>query len=168
MKLYEITAPCHFGMEAVLKREIYDLGYDIKQVEDGRVTFLGDAEAVVRANIFLRSAERILLTLGRFKAESFEELFQGVKQIAWEEIIPKNGKFWVKKASTAKSKLFSSSDIQSIVKKAIVERLKNHYHIQWFEEDGDEYPLRVFIYKDEVTVALDTTGESLHKEATER
>lgn len=163
MKLYEITAPCHFGMEAVLKREIYDLGYDIKQVEDGRVTFLGDAEAVVRANIFLRSAERILLTLGRFKAESFEELFQGVKQIAWEEIIPKNGKFWVKKASTAKSKLFSSSDIQSIVKKAIVERLKNHYHIQWFEEDGDEYPLRVFIYKDEVTVALDTTGESLHK-----
>ena len=163
MKLYEITAPCHFGMEAVLKREIYDLGYDIKQVEDGRVTFLGDAEAVVRANIFLRSAQRILLTLGRFKAESFEELFQGVKQIAWEEIIPKNGKFWVKKASTAKSKLFSSSDIQSIVKKAIVERLKNHYHIQWFEEDGDEYPLRVFIYKDEVTVALDTTGESLHK-----
>lgn len=163
MKLYEITAPCHFGMEAVLKREIYDLGYDIKQVEDGRVTFLGDAEAVVRANIFLRSAERILLTLGRFKAESFEELFQGVKQIAWEEIIPKNGKFWVKKASTAKSKLFSSSDIQSIVKKAIVERLKNHYHIQWFEEDGEEYPLRVFIYKDEVTVALDTTGESLHK-----
>lgn len=163
MKLYEITAPCHFGMEAVLKREIYDLGYDIKQVEDGRVTFLGDAEAVVRANIFLRSAERILLTLGRFKAESFEELFQGVKQIAWEEIIPKNGKFWVKKASTVKSKLFSSSDIQSIVKKAIVERLKNHYHIQWFEEDGDEYPLRVFIYKDEVTVALDTTGESLHK-----
>ena len=90
-------------------------------------------------------------------------MFQGVKQIAWEEIIPKNGKFWVKKASTAKSKLFSSSDIQSIVKKAIVERLKNHYHIQWFEEDGDEYPLRVFIYKDEVTVALDTTGESLHK-----
>ena len=158
MKLYEITAPCHFGMEAVLKREIYDLGYDIKQVEDGRVTFLGDAEAVVRANIFLRSAERILLTLGRFKAESFEELFQGVKQIAWEEIIPKNGKFWVKKASTAKSKLFSSSDIQSIVKKAIVERLKNHYHIQWFEEGGNEYPLRVFIYKDEVTVALDTTG----------
>lgn len=163
MKLYEITAPCHFGMEAVLKREIYELGYDIKQVEDGRVTFLGDAEAVVRANIFLRSAERILLTLGRFKAQSFEELFQGVKAIEWEALIPKNGRFWVKKASTAKSKLFSTSDIQSIVKKAIVERLKNHYHIQWFEEDGDEYPLRVFIYKDEVTVALDTTGESLHK-----
>lgn len=163
MKLYEITAPCHFGMEAVLKREIYDLGYDIKQVEDGRVTFLGDAEAVVRANIFLRSAERILLCLGRFKAESFEELFQGVRAIAWEEVLPANAKFWVKKAASAKSRLFSPSDIQSIVKKAIVERLKGHYHIQWFAEDGDEYPLRVFIYKDEVTVALDTTGESLHK-----
>ena len=163
MKLYEIIAPCHFGMEAILKREIYDLGYDIKQVEDGRVTFLGDAEAVVRANIFLRSAERVLLCLGRFKAESFEELFQGVKAIAWEDILPENARFWVKKASTAKSKLFSSSDIQSIVKKAIVERLKRQYRIEWFKEDGEAYPLRVFIYKDEVTIALDTTGESLHK-----
>lgn len=163
MKLFEIVAPCHFGMEAVLKREIYDLGYDIKQVEDGRVTFLGDAEAVVRANIFLRTADRILLSLGRFKAESFEELFQGIKAIAWEEIIPKNGKFWVKKASTAKSRLFSAPDIQSIVKKAIVERMKSHYKIQWFEESGDEYPLRIFIYKDEVTVSLDTSGEPLHK-----
>ncbi len=163
MKLYEIIAPCHFGMEAILKREIYDLGYDIKQVEDGRVTFLGDAEAVVRANIFLRSAERVLLCLERFKAESFEELFQGVKAIAWEDILPENARFWVKKASTAKSKLFSSSDIQSIVKKAIVERLKRQYRIEWFKEDGEAYPLRVFIYKDEVTIALDTTGESLHK-----
>ncbi len=163
MKTFELIAPCHFGMEAVLKREIYDLGYDVTLVEDGRVTFIGDAEAIARANIFLRTAERILLCFARFKATSFEELFQGVKAVAWEEYIPKNGKFWVKKASTAKSKLFSSSDIQSIVKKAMVERLKEHYHIEWFSEDGDEFPFRIFIYKDEVTVALDTTGESLHK-----
>ena len=163
MKTFELIAPCHFGMEAVLKREIYDLGYDVTLVEDGRVTFIGDAEAIARANIFLRTAERILLCFARFKATSFEELFQGVKAVAWEDYIPKNGKFWVKKASTAKSKLFSSSDIQSIVKKAMVERLKEHYHIEWFSEDGDEFPFRIFIYKDEVTVALDTTGESLHK-----
>ena len=163
MKTFELIAPCHFGMEAVLKREIYDLGYDVTLVEDGRVTFIGDAEAIARANIFLRTAERILLCFARFKATSFEELFEGIKAVAWEDYIPKNGKFWVKKASTAKSKLFSSSDIQSIVKKAMVERLKEHYHIEWFSEDGDEFPFRIFIYKDEVTIALDTTGESLHK-----
>ena len=163
MKTFELIAPCHFGMEAVLKREIYDLGYDVTLVEDGRVTFIGDAEAIARANIFLRTAERILLRFARSKATSFEELFQGIKAVAWEDYIPKNGKFWVKKASTAKSKLFSSSDIQSIVKKAMVERLKEHYHIEWFSEDGDEFPFRIFIYKDEVTIALDTTGESLHK-----
>ena len=163
MKLYEITAPCHFGMEAVLKKEIYDLGYDIKRVEDGRVTFSGDDEAIVRANMFLRTAERVLLNLGRFHAESFEELFQGVSKIPWEDVLPKDAKFWVKKASTAKSKLYSAPGIQSIVKKAIVERLKKHYHTSWFEESGEAYPLRVFIYKDEVTVALDTSGEHLHK-----
>ncbi|MCI6020005.1 MAG: class I SAM-dependent RNA methyltransferase [Clostridiales bacterium] len=163
MKVFELIAPCHFGMEAVLKKEIFDLGYDVTLVEDGRVSFAGDAEAIARANIFLRSAERILLCLARFKATTFEELFQGVKAVPWEDYIPENGRFWVKKASTAKSKLFSSSDIQSIVKKAMVERMKNHYRTEWFKEDGDEFPLRVFIYKDEVTVALDTTGDSLHK-----
>ena len=163
MKVFELIAPCHFGMEAVLKKEIFDLGYDVTLVEDGRVSFAGDAEAIARANIFLRSAERILLFLARFKATTFEELFQGVKAVPWEDYIPENGRFWVKKASTAKSKLFSSSDIQSIVKKAMVERMKNHYRTEWFKEDGDEFPLRVFIYKDEVTVALDTTGDSLHK-----
>lgn len=163
MKVFELIAPCHFGMEAVLKKEIFDLGYDVTLVEDGRVSFAGDAEAIARANIFLRSAERILLCLARFKATTFEELFQGVKAVPWEDYIPENGRFWVKKASTAKSKLFSSSDIQSIVKKAMVERMKSHYRTEWFKEDGDEFPLRVFIYKDEVTVALDTTGDSLHK-----
>ena len=163
MKKFEIIAPCHFGLEAVLKKEIIDLGYDITEVSDGRVTFAGDADAVCRANIGLRTAERVLIKVGSFHAESFEELFQGTKSLPWEEFIPVNGRFWVKKASSVKSKLFSPSDIQSIMKKAMVERMKLSYHTDWFKEDGDDYPVRVFLLKDEVTVALDTTGDSLHK-----
>ncbi|MCR4814803.1 MAG: class I SAM-dependent RNA methyltransferase [Lachnospiraceae bacterium] len=163
MGYLKLTAPCHFGLEAVLKKEILDLGYDIDEVSDGRVTFLGDAEAICYGNVFLRSAERILLITGTFHAETFEELFQGTRAIPWEEYIPKNGKFWVTKAASVKSKLFSPSDIQSIMKKAMVERLKDRYGIEWFEETGEDYPVRVFIKNDEVTVALDTTGVSLHK-----
>jgi putative N6-adenine-specific DNA methylase len=158
-----LIAPCHFGLEAVLKKEIIDLGYDITEVSDGRITFAGDADAVCRANIGLRTAERILIKVGSFHAESFEELYQGVKELPWEEFIPERGKFWVKKASSVKSKLFSPSDIQSITKKAIVEKLKLSYHTDWFKEDAESYPIRVFLMKDEVTVALDTTGDSLHK-----
>lgn len=163
MRKMELIVPCHFGLEAVLKREITDLGYEIIRTEDGRVTFLGDEDAVCRANIFLRSAERVLIKIGSFPAETFEELFQGTKALNWEEFIPKDGKFWVAKAASVKSKLFSPSDIQSIMKKAMVERLKEHYGISWFEESGDQFPVRVFLYKDEVTVGLDTTGDSLHK-----
>ena len=163
MKMYQLVAPCHFGLEAVLKREIYDLGYEITQVEDGRVTFEGDAEAICRANVFLRTAERVLLLVGRFRATTFDELFEGVKALPWEEYLPKDAKFWVKKASSIKSKLFSSSDIQSIVKKAVVERLKREYEVEWFPEDGAAYQIRVFLLKDEVMVTLDTSGESLHK-----
>ena len=163
MERFELIAPCHFGLEAVMKREILDLGYEVSQVEDGRVTFIGDAEAVCRANIFLRTTERILLKVGSFKAETFEELFQGTRAIPWEQYIPRDGKFWVAKASSIKSKLFSPSDIQSIMKKATVERMKGAYGITWFPEDGASYPLRVFLYKDVVTVAMDTSGDSLHK-----
>ena len=163
MMRFELIAPCHFGLEAVLKKEIIDLGYDITEVADGRVTFEGDADAVCRANIGLRTAERILIKVGSFHAESFEELFQGTKALPWEEFIPENGKFWVKKASSVKSKLFSPSDIQSIMKKAMVERMKASYNTDWFKEDGEDFPVRVFLMKDEVTVALDTTGDSLHK-----
>lgn len=159
----EIIVPCHFGLEAVLKKEIYDLGYEILKVEDGRVTFEGDAEAVCRANIFLRTAERVLVKAGEFTAETFDELFEGIKAIPWEDYIPKDSRFWVTKASSIKSKLFSPSDIQSIVKKAMVERLKQHYHVEWFPEDGASYPLRIFLLKDRVTAAIDTSGESLHK-----
>lgn len=159
----EYIVPCHFGLEAVLKREIQELGYEISQVEDGRVSFYGDELALCRANIFLRSAERVLLKAGEFYAATFEELFQGTKQIPWEQYIPENGKFWVTKAASVKSKLFSPSDIQSIMKKAMVERLKEHFRKSWFPEDGAAYPVRVFIKKDLVTVGIDTTGESLHK-----
>ena len=163
MRKFELIAPCHFGMEAVLKREIKDLGYDITEVADGRVTFLGDEEALCRANIFLRTAERILVKVGSFHAETFEELFQGTRSLPWEEYIPTDGKFWVAKAASVKSKLFSPSDIQSIMKKAMVERLKESYGISWFREDGESFPVRVFLMKDHVTVGLDSTGESLHK-----
>lgn len=163
MRRFELIAPCHFGMEAVLKREIDDLGYDITEVADGRVTFYGDEEALCRANIFLRTAERILIKIGSFHAETFEELFQGTRELPWEDYIPEDGKFWVAKAASVKSKLFSPSDIQSIMKKAMVERLGKVYGIQWFQENGESFPIRVFLMKDEVTVGLDSTGESLHK-----
>ena len=159
----ELIAPCHFGLEAVLRREITDLGYEISEVEDGRITFLGDEEAVCRANIFLRTAERVLIKVGSFHAETFEELFQGTKALEWESYIPADGKFWVAKAASVKSKLFSPSDIQSIMKKAMVERLKGVYKVSWFPDTGAPFPVRVFLKKDEVTVGLDTTGESLHK-----
>ena len=163
MNTYELIAPCHFGLEAVLKREIYDLGYEIVSVENGKVTFTGDAEAICRANINLRTAERVLLKVGQFKAVTFTELFDHVAELPWEEFIPEDGKFWVTKANSVNSKLFSSSDIQSIVKKAIVERLKKKYQTGWFKENGSAYPLRVTIMKDIVTISLDTTGDSLHK-----
>ena len=163
MRTFDLLVPCHFGLEAVLKREIYDLGYEITKVEDGRVTFEGDEEAVCRANIFLRTAERVMIQVGRFKATTFEELFQGIRNLPWDEYIPEDGKFWVKKASSINSKLFSPSDIQSIAKKAMVERMKQKYHKEWFKEDGASYPVRIFLLKDEVTVALDTSGDSLHK-----
>lgn len=163
MKQFEYISPCHFGLEAVLKRELMDLGLEITKVEDGKVTYTGDENTCARANVFLRTTERVLLKVGSFQAETFEELFENTKAIAWEEFLPKDAKFWVAKANSVNSKLFSPSDIQSIMKKAIVERMKLKYKQDWFEETGASYPLRVTILKDEVTVCIDTSGESLHK-----
>lgn len=163
MSQYELIAPCHFGMEAVLKREIQDLGYQIIKTEDGKVTFAGDESAFARANLFLRTAERVLWKVGSFRAETFEELFEGTKNLPWEEYLPPDAKFWAAKATSIRSRLFSSSDIQSIVKKAIVERMKFKYRMEWFPESGSEFPLRVSLLKDEVTIGIDTSGESLHK-----
>ena len=163
MEKWELIAPCHFGLEAVLKREILDLGYEISKVEDGKVTFLADAQGIADANMFLRTTERILLKVGEVKATTFEELFDKTKDLPWEKFIPSDGKFWVAKANSVKSKLFSPSDIQSIMKKAMVERMKSHYKVTWFPENGASFPLRVFLYKDIVTIGIDTSGDSLHK-----
>lgn len=163
IKEFELFAPCHFGLEAVLKREIINLGYEVTEVVDGRVSFKGSAEAIARCNVFLRTTERVMLKVGSFKAVTFDELFEKTKALPWENFIPKDGNFWVKKASSIKSRLFSPSDIQRIVKKAIVDRLSGKYNLLRFPEDGSEYPIRITILKDEVTVGLDTSGESLHK-----
>ena len=160
---YRLLTPCHFGLESVLKREITDLGYEIVKVEDGRVFWEGGKEAPARGNMFLRTTERVLLCVGSFRAETFDELFEKTKQLPWEEYLPADARFWVAKANSVKSRLFSPSDIQSIMKKAIVERLKETYHRDWFPESGDSYPIRVSLLKDEVTIGLDTTGTSLHK-----
>lgn len=160
---YEFIAPCHFGLEAVLKKEIMNLGYEIVQVEDGRITFTGDIGAICRGNIFLRTTERILLKVAKFKATTFDELFEKTKALPWEKFIPEDGKFWVAKATSIKSKLYSPSDIQSIMKKAIVERLKFVNKVDWCVEKGNEYPIRVTFMKDEITIGIDTSGESLHK-----
>ena len=165
MERFELIAPCHFGLEAVLKKEITDLGYEITLVEDGRVTFEGDGEAIARANVFHRTAERVLLKVGSFTAVTFDELFEKTRALPWERYIPRDGKCWVAKASSIKSKLFSPSDIQKIMKKAIVRRLQEEYDLgqQLLPETGSQYPLRVFLFKDQVTIGIDTSGDSLHK-----
>lgn len=160
---YTCFSPCHFGLESVLKKELTDIGAEIISVEDGRVTYSGDESIIARANMFLRTTERVLIKVGSFEATTFEELFQRTKEIPWEEYIPEDGRFWVTKANSVKSKLFSPSDIQSIMKKAMVERMKQKYGVSWFPETGSDYPIRVSIMKDVVTVGLDTSGTSLHK-----
>lgn len=163
MTKYRLMAPCLFGLEAVLKQEIKDLGYEVLEVEDGRVIFEGDAMAICRSNLWLRTAERVMIEVARFKATSFDELFTKIEDQEWERYIPVDGKFWVSKASSIKSKLFSSRDIQSIVKKAMVSRMNLAYGIERFKEDGASYPVRIFIKKDMVSVALDTSMEALHR-----
>lgn len=156
-------APCHFGLEKNLKMEIEDLGYKIQKVEDGKVYFEGDTRAIVRANLFLRTTERVLLVVGTFTATTFDELFEKTKSLEWGRYIPKDGRVWVTKANSIRSALFSPSDIQSIMKKAIVEKMKTVYQTDIISETGAEYPLRISILKDVVTVGLDTSGVSLHK-----
>ena len=162
MKKMELIAPCHFGLEAVLKKEIIDLGYDITESVDGRITFAGDSDAVCRANIGLRTAERILIKIGSFHAESFEELFQGVKALPWEAYLPKDAAFPVK-GYCLNSQLMSVPDCQKIIKKAVVERLKSKYRLSWFPETGETVQIRFTILKDQVSLCVDSSGEGLHK-----
>lgn len=161
MKL-ELIATATFGLEAVVKREIQDLGYKILKSEDGKITYLGDERAIVRSNLWLRSADRVLLKMAEFKAMEFEELFQQTRGIPWEELIPIDGRFTVT-GTSVKSKLHSVPACQSIVKKAVVERLREYYFVEQFEETGAEYTIKVTILKDNVTLTVDTSGPGLHK-----
>ena len=120
MDKFKIVTPCHFGVESVLKREITDLGYDIVQVEDGRVTFEGDALAVCRANVFLRTAERVMIQVGRVKATTYDQLFEAVKALDWQKFIPVDGKFWVKKPGQVRGKLLAPSAIQGLLRKLLL------------------------------------------------
>ena len=161
--MYEFVVPCNFALEAVVGREIEAMGYEIVRKEDGRVTFKGDDTAFAKANMWLRSGERLLLKMAEFKAVTFEELFQGVKKIKWENYIPMRGEFPVAKAASTKSVLFSTSDIQSITKKAVVEALKRKHDVAEFPENGELYPIHVFFMKDMCSVYLDCSGVALHK-----
>ena len=161
--MFEYIAPCHFGLESVCKREVLALGYDITKVEDGKVFFAGDADAGILANLSLRTAERVLLKVGSFIARTWDELFEGTRSLPWEDYLPRDARFWVAKAASIKSALYSPSDIQAVMKKAMVERLKSAYHLTVFPESGASFPIRVVLMKDEVTVGLDLSGESLHK-----
>lgn len=163
MKIMKLVAICHFGLEAVAKDEIENLGYDVIEVTDGRIIFEADIDGLVRSNIFLRTVERIMILIGEFTAYSFEELFDSIYHLSWQDYIPKDGKFDITKATSVKSKLFSVRDIQSISKKAIVSKLGSIYNMNIFDETGAYYPIRISILKDKVSVMLDTTGESLHK-----
>ena len=158
----KFCAPCLFGVEGLVGEELRDLEFENVTVQNGRVLFEGDVSLIPRANICSRFAERILIVAGQFKAHSFDELFENVKKIKWSNLLPKNATFPVKGWSL-NSALHSIPDCQKIIKKAIVNSLSKDYGINWFEENGESFPLRVFIHKDEVTVGLDTTGESLHK-----
>lgn len=161
MKL-ELIATATFGLEAVVKREIQALGYRIIKSEDGKITYMGDERAVVRSNLWLRSADRVLLKMAEFKALEFEELFQQTRGLPWEELIPMDGKFTVT-GTSVKSKLHSVPACQSIVKKAVVERLREYYCVEHFEETGAEYTIKVTLLKNNVTLTVDTSGPGLHK-----
>ena len=161
MKL-ELIATSTFGLEAVVKREIEHLGYKILKSEDAKITFLGDERAVVRANLWLRCADRVQIKMGEFMALEFEDLFQQVKGLPWEEWIPIDGKFIVN-GSSVKSKLSSVPACQSVAEKAIVERLKSVYGVEHFKKSGALYDIKITLLKDRVTVTLDTTGPGLHK-----
>jgi len=162
--MMEFIATCTLGLEGAPSRELKSMGYKIIDSENGRIRFLAAIEDIPKLNMWMRSAERILMVFGRFKAETFNELFEGVFSLPWEDLIPRDGKFPVVKARSVRSKLFSISSIQSVVKKAIAEKLSYRHKIRTLPETGPEYPIHVYLKDDVVTIAVDTTGkEGLHK-----
>jgi len=162
-KIVNLIATVAFGIESVVKDEIKKLGYEVTEVENGKIRYAGPLEAIPRSNLWLRCADRVLLEIGRFKAETFDELFEKTKALPWENWIPVDGEFPAAKITSVKSTLFSKSDGQRIVKKAVVERLKSKYHVEWFDENGGKYPIHIQILKDEVTLSIDTSGSGLNK-----
>lgn len=162
MDKIDLIATTTFGLEAIAKRELIDLGYDDLKVENGKVEFKGSLKDIPRTNIWLRTADRVLLKMGEFKALSFEELFENTKALPWEEWIPEDGNFVVE-GKSVDSKLFSISDCQKIVEKAIVDKLKTKYDVEWFKKTGAKYTVEVSLLKDIATLTIDTSGEGLHK-----
>ncbi|EIQ3863642.1 class I SAM-dependent RNA methyltransferase [Staphylococcus pseudintermedius] len=160
--MYQLLAVCPMGLESIVAREVQDLGYDTR-VENGRIYFEGDASAIVKANLWLRTADRVKLIVGQFEAVTFDSLFEQTKNLPWEQFIPTDGQFPVQGRSL-KSKLFSVPDVQAITKKAIVERLKNAHQVSgWLDESGAKYPVEVAILKDKVLLTIDTSGSGLNK-----
>jgi len=162
-KKINLIATAAFGIESVVKDEIKNLGYEITEVENGKIRFTGPLEAIPRSNLWLRCADRVLLEIGRFKAITFDELFEKTKALPWENWIPEDGEFPAAKITSVKSTLYSKSDGQRIVKKAVVERLRSKYHEDWFPENRGKYPIHIQILKDEVTLSIDTSGSGLNK-----
>ncbi|MDO4487986.1 MAG: class I SAM-dependent RNA methyltransferase [Eubacteriales bacterium] len=162
---FELMAPCHFGLEACTKKEVINCGCEVTEVTDGRICFSGNEKGLARANMFMRTAERILLKAGEFEARTWDELFEKTRAIEWENYLPWNARFYVAKAASIKSQLFSPRDFQTIIQKAIVKRLQTHYKREGerLPMDGAEYPLRVSAYKDKIVIGIDTSGDSLHK-----
>lgn len=162
MSKVELIATATFGLEAVVAQEVKKLGYPEVSVENGKVTFCADTSAICRTNLWLRSADRVRLKIGEFKAVTFEELFEKTKALPWFELIPADANFPVE-GKSIKSQLFSVSDCQAIVKKAVVESMKKKYKKQWFEEQGPLYKIEVALLKDIATLTIDTSGFGLHK-----
>lgn len=160
--MYQLLAVCPMGLESIVAKEVQDLGYDTR-VENGRIYFEGDASAIVKANLWLRTSDRVKLIVGQFEAVTFDSLFEQTKNLPWEQFIPTDGQFPVQGRSL-KSKLFSVPDVQAITKKAIVERLKNAHQVSgWLDESGAKYPVEVAILKDKVLLTIDTSGSGLNK-----
>ena len=160
--MYELIATTTFGLEAVCRREIEDLGYEVKATENGKVTYLGDERAIVKSNLWLRTADRVLIKVAEFKDFTFDEFIEQTKASPWSKYISKNGKFVVN-GKSVKSKLFHVSTCQKMVKKAIVDNLKETYNVKWLDETAEEYPITVSMLKDIATITLDTSGAGLHK-----
>ena len=162
MANYDLIATSAMGLEALVAKEVRELGYEC-QVENGRILFQGDENAIAKSNLWLRTADRVRLKIGEFKATTFDELFEKTKALPWEKFLPENAEFPVS-GKSVKSKLFSVSDCQSIVKKAIVERMKKHYKKEgWFEENGPLFKIEVALHKDIALLTIDTSGSGLHK-----